>query len=235
MDDEAPRSQAGASAAEIADAGPGRKGRAYRVVLTGGPCGGKSSALGLLRSRLQKQGFQVLTVPECATPLFEGSGGYDMSWAGTRKHVELQQTFLRFQIAQENAFLKLSTLRDAPAVILYDRGVLDGFTFCSDAEWEQVLQGTGQTITSLYERYDAAVHLVTAAAYEDGRFYQFGEGSNNPARFHNAEQALESDKKSETVYRAHPNYFKVENKPTFTEKVTPCRSSRGDCCCRPRC
>jgi hypothetical protein len=40
----------------------------------------------------------VLAVPECATPLFEGSGGYDPAWVGRPEHVELQRIFLRWQV-----------------------------------------------------------------------------------------------------------------------------------------
>ena len=62
----------GASSHDIDLAEP-RAGKPFRVCLTGGPCAGKSSALSVLRNRLQKCGFQVLCVPECATPLFEGT------------------------------------------------------------------------------------------------------------------------------------------------------------------
>jgi hypothetical protein len=44
----------------------------YRVVLTGGPCGGKTSSLSVLRDRLQSQGWLVYSVPEAATTLFGG-------------------------------------------------------------------------------------------------------------------------------------------------------------------
>ena len=39
----------------------------YRVLLTGGPCGGKSSALATLNDELTRRGFHVITVPETAT------------------------------------------------------------------------------------------------------------------------------------------------------------------------
>ena len=41
------------------------------IVLTGGPCGGKSSALPFLKEELEKCGWRVLTVGETATDLMQ--------------------------------------------------------------------------------------------------------------------------------------------------------------------
>ena len=208
----------GAAEEDVAATEP-RAGRPFRVCLTGGPCAGKSSALSILRTRLQKCGFQVLAVPEVATPLFEGSGGYDPAWVGGPQHIDLQHIFITHQIAQEESFLGLAKLREAPAVVLCDRGCLDGFTFCSAAEWSEVLAKAGVTQEELFARYDLVVHLKTAAGFEGDRFYQFGPGSNNPSRFHTPSQALECDLKSAQVYGAHPAFVVVENRPTFEEKI----------------
>ena len=66
----------------------------------------------------------------------------------------------RAQIQQEDAFLALAALRAAPAVLLCDRGCLDGFTFCSAAEWRAVLAGEGLAQQELFERYDLVCHLI---------------------------------------------------------------------------
>ena len=42
----------------------------HRVVLTGGPCGGKSTALAQMRTHFEQKGFTVLCAPEAATLLF---------------------------------------------------------------------------------------------------------------------------------------------------------------------
>jgi hypothetical protein len=48
----------------------------YKIVLTGGPCGGKSSAMAKLRERLQSLGFQVFIVTEIATLLMTGGATF---------------------------------------------------------------------------------------------------------------------------------------------------------------
>ncbi len=64
--------------------------RLYRIVLTGGPCGGKSTALSAITDRLQGLGFQVYRVPETATLLLGGGVSFAIlpparSWASRRK------------------------------------------------------------------------------------------------------------------------------------------------------
>lgn len=64
----------------------------FRVVLTGGPCAGKTTALCGLRTRLTELGLHVVTVPENATMVFSNSGGYWPGWAANREHhIELQR------------------------------------------------------------------------------------------------------------------------------------------------
>ena len=58
----------------------------YRVVLTGGLCAGKTTALSALRTRLTDLGLHVVTVPENATMVFGNSGGYWPGWATEREH-----------------------------------------------------------------------------------------------------------------------------------------------------
>ena len=45
----------------------------WRVAITGGPCGGKTTALATLRERLPQHGVSVLVVPEFATMFFHGA------------------------------------------------------------------------------------------------------------------------------------------------------------------
>ena len=42
----------------------------YKLVLTGGPCSGKTTALEELKTFLTKHGYKVFTTPEAATTLF---------------------------------------------------------------------------------------------------------------------------------------------------------------------
>merc|ERR550514_2231242 len=93
-----------------------------RVLFTGGPGAGKSSAIATLRDRLSKRGFQVVVVPECATVLLTNSDGFDPAWKGTDAFVELQRIFLQYQLDHEKAHEAVTRLSTKQAVMLYDRG-----------------------------------------------------------------------------------------------------------------
>ena len=46
--------------------------RVHRIVITGGPCAGKTTAMAKLSLRLQNMGFDVFVVPEVATLTITG-------------------------------------------------------------------------------------------------------------------------------------------------------------------
>jgi len=53
---------------------------------------------------------------------------------------------------------------DQPVVILIDRGLLDGSAYVSKTMWQVLCDEQGYNVASLRDnRYDAVLHLVTAA------------------------------------------------------------------------
>jgi hypothetical protein len=95
-------------------------------VLTGGPCGGKSSALSYVSSFLGKAGIRVYTVPEAATLMM--NNGVNFTDA-TRDHlIDTQAELCRVQLSLENAMFNIARSRAVPAVILSDRGALGKLT-----------------------------------------------------------------------------------------------------------
>jgi hypothetical protein len=193
--------------------------KAYRICLTGGPCGGKTTAMATLREQLSRIGFHIALVPEAATTAFSGWGGYDMAWVGNPAASEVQGAILKFQKAQEDMFLHMATQTDKRVVIICDRGTMDGEVFSSAEDWQNCLVKTGESTESLFSRYDLVVQLTTAAEKGYEQFYEWGEGSNNAARYHNPEQARECDEKCKEVYAKHPEFKVVPNCPTFEGKM----------------
>lgn len=194
--------------------------RPFVVVLTGGPCSGKSSALALLRDRLSSRGFQVLTVPENATHFLTNSDGFQPEWAGTFSQVRMQRLFLDYQIAQEEAFKAFAELHPTkPAVLLLDCCTLNSKVYLSEAQWQQVLKMPGKpalTEEELFARYDLVVHMVSCAT--EGH-YEFGPGSNNPGRYSTREQAQDADRRSLEVFGVHPQLRVVPHFEEFDEKI----------------
>ena len=114
----------------------------YRIVLTGGPCAGKTTAMARLSGFLQERGFRVYTVPEMATLLFTNGVAFSDLDKGA---LAMQQAVLKGQTTLEDGFRKVAAATRAPAVVLCDRGALDGKAYISDDLWRIVAHNTPLT------------------------------------------------------------------------------------------
>jgi hypothetical protein len=185
-------------------------------VLTGGPCGGKSSILAVIRDRLRKRGMQVIAVPEYATHFFANSDGFQPEWVGTEKEQGLQNVFLAYQVMQEDMFKEFAALNSKQSVLLLDRAALDQKAHTSEDVWQAALKKNNLTESRLLDRYDLVVHLGTCAKVGD---YEWGPGSNNPGRYHNPDEAAKLDHVCESAYHDHKQFRLVPHMPKFQDKV----------------
>lgn len=118
-----------------------KRNRVYRIVLTGGPCAGKTTALARMSERLNDFGFTVLRVPEAATLL--QSGG--LTFAGLRQEqvVDMQAHLMRTQAALEDEFdgiaRSMTRYSSHPAVLICDRGLMDGRAYVTSAMFREVV------------------------------------------------------------------------------------------------
>jgi len=194
--------------------------KTFVVVLAGGPCAGKTSAMPLLRDRLKKRGFQVLTVQETATHFWGNSDGFQPEWEGTDSQVAMQRIFLDYQISQEEAFKAFGHLHPTkPAVLLLDCCTLNSKIYVSDEQWAKVLTiGGGPPLKEeeLLARYDMIIHMTTCAGEAQ---YEWGPDSNNPGRYHSPEQAKKIDERSLQVFAPHKHVCVVPYCPSLEDKI----------------
>ena len=80
--------------------GEERKMKISKIVITGGPCAGKSTAMSWVQNAFTQMGYAVLFVPETATELI--TGGVAPWTCGT--NAEYQKCQLKLQIEKENIF-----------------------------------------------------------------------------------------------------------------------------------
>lgn len=195
--------------------------RPFVVVLSGGPSAGKSSALALLKARLSARNYQVVTVPETATHFFGNSEGFQPEWLGTDAYLQMQVIFMDHQIHLEESFKAFSKLHPTKrAVLLLDCCIFNSKVYSSDEVWQQLLNYPGRTPTSdeeLMARYDMVVHMTTCATKGH---YEYGPGSNNPARYHTPEQAKEQDDRCLEVFAKHPQLRMVPYCEKFSDKIS---------------
>jgi len=185
----------------------------YRIVLTGGPCGGKTTAMVFILERLASLGFKALIVPEMATQyILSGILVEDI-----QPH-KFQELILKGQRNQEIEFTAAATLyaKKQPVVIIYDRGMLDGSAFCEQEEWMKATKLAEVNITQVRDtHYDLVIHMVTAA---DGAEESYSL-ANNKARRESPEEARIADYRIQQAWIGHPKFRLIDNNTDFREKV----------------
>lgn len=131
-----------------------------KIVITGGPCGGKSTAMSRIQDAFTQMGYVVLFVPETATELI--TAGVAPWTCGT--NADYQKCQLLLQIEKEKVFEQAAkTMKTDKVLIVCDRGTLDNKAYMDSAEFAQVIGELGTNETELRDNYDAVFHLVTAA------------------------------------------------------------------------
>ena len=182
----------------------------WEFVLTGGPCAGKTTAISVIEQVLSKKGFKVIIVAETATELINSG---ITPW-------ELGQNVFQ-DILTNRSLNKERTTREAvqllgkDAVIIYDRGLMDGRAYTELADYIEILARHLITITEARDHYDAVFHMVTAA---DGaeEFYTL---ENNTARRETPEEAREKDLKTRNAWLGHTHLRVIDNSTGFKEKI----------------
>ncbi|EFC50009.1 predicted protein [Naegleria gruberi] len=188
----------------------------YRVVLTGGPCAGKSSAMTKLRERLQNLGFQVFIIPEAATLLMTG-GAKVTDNSSVEDVLAFESSLIKTQMAIEDNFQEIARVSKKPTILLCDRGTLDPKAYMADDLWQALMDMNGWSIPMLRDkRYDCVIHLVTTAIGAE-KFYTL---ENNTVRTETIEQARELDHRLRASYIGHSQLYIVDNAVnSFDEKL----------------
>lgn len=189
---------------------------ATMIVLTGGPCSGKSSSLAYLTERLSDHGFMVFTVPETAT-IVSNSGIDRRNMDKPRQVAMYEEAIFDLQLAFEETY-KRAVTRIFPArrkVIIFDRGIMDVKAFISDEDFRTICRGRGLKEVSLRERYHGVIHLVTAA--DGARDYYTGE--NNTSRIETPEEAIRIDQRIRKCWLGHPHLKVIDNRTDFEGKI----------------
>lgn len=176
---------------------------ARRVVISGGPGGGKSTVAATLRREL---GERVVVVPEVATHLL---GGFFPGIRGPDDRRAVQRAIYHVQVNLE-AIHRAQAAADR--ALVFDRGVLDGAAYWPDgcdAFFDTVCGDAG----AARERYDAVVFLESAA--RGGLAIDAG----NVARTEELREAARLDALLYDLWSPHPAFLFVGHTPAFETKV----------------
>ena len=187
-----------------------------RIVITGGPGGGKTAVLEIARKNFCQH---IAILPEAASILF--GGGFPRGHSAATKKASQRAIF---HIQKE---LEILTEEEGnSAIALCDRGTIDGLAYWTDTEelfWKEV----GTSKEEELKRYIAVIHLRTPPL-------EHGYNHQNPVRIESASEAALIDIKIEEVWKDHPHRYFVTSENEFLEKVETAiriiKSYLPECC-----
>ncbi len=176
---------------------------AVRIVLTGGPGGGKTTAADLLRREL---GERVVIVPEAATMLF-GGGFPRVTDTAARK--ANQTAIYHVQRGVEDVIASEYPSR----TLLCDRGTIDGAAYWPN-DLSHYFDSVGSSLDHELARYDEVVFFETAAV--GGISIEGG----NPVRTESLQDAIALDKTLQALWSQHPRFHLIPHQDSFFAKLS---------------
>lgn len=182
-----------------------------RIVITGGPCAGKTTAFGMLEQVLTGQGYKVFVVPETFTDMY--NGGIRLT---EYECVTFQTMLMQYLLYKEEIYsMAAEAVNAEKVVILYDRGLMDNKAYMSDDDFTTLLKNIDKTEIEIRDEYDAVIHLVTAANGAEN-FYSL----DNKARYETLEMARDVDNKLIGAWTGHPHLRIIDNSTDFKGKMS---------------
>ena len=183
-----------------------------KIAITGGPCAGKTTALGVIRKMFPQRGYKVITVPEPATEFISnGIAPWDCS-----SSEEYQRCQMEVQLTREAMYERAARgMAEDKVLMVFDRGMLDNKCYMTAEEFDRVIADLGTTEAELVGNYDAVFHLVSAAKGAP----EFYSKETNGTRYESLEEAAELDDHFIDAWAAHPSLHVIGNEGNFDHKL----------------
>lgn len=183
-----------------------------KIVITGGPCAGKTTGLSYLEQELSKIGYKVIFINESATEIILSG----LNKGSCLNNLEFEKNIISLQLNKEKLYMKYcQNLPYENVLLVCDRGVMDCKSYMSAEEFKQALIDLDLDEVQLRDSYDAVFHLVTAAKGAEHAYTT----ANNQARFESLEQARIADDEIINVWTGHPHFRAIDNSTTFEDKL----------------
>ena len=184
-----------------------------KIVLTGGPAGGKTTLTSRLVKELSSIGYRVFIVPEAATELISQFG--IKPFGNCLSMFDFQYFVVSSQLHKEKlAWEAAQLVPEDKVLIICDRGVMDDRAYVSQKEFTQVISRFNVTEKELLESYDAVIHLVSSS-----KGAEFAYNYDNAARYETLEQAREKEDATLLCWRNHKHRVLIGNSYNFENKI----------------
>ena len=182
-----------------------------KIVLTGGPCAGKTSVLEEIKKEYEGD---IVIVPEMATTLLRGFPvpGVDVRWT-LEWQVSFQTAVVVMQREAEKAN-EIKAIQNGACGLICDRGLLDGAAYTPEG-LEEFSRRYEIKIEKALSEYEAVIHLESLAV---GRPEYYGD-TNNSLRFENREEAIKLENSTRKAWSMHPKHFFISCKNGLESKI----------------
>lgn len=192
----------------------------YKIVLTGGPCAGKTTIIKAINDKLKNRGYYVVVVPETASELICNG----ILPNGDRDHTLKYQEFIlltqstKEKIAEDycenikNSNLDLIDDKKG-IVILYDRAIMDNRAYLSHLDYNNMLKKYGYNEIGTIDKYDLVIDLVSTATAKP-EAYQL-----NGIRYEDVKAAARLDELTSGAWLLHRNLRVIKPTDSIEEKI----------------
>lgn len=215
-----------------------------KIVLTGGPCAGKTTGLSWIQNSFEKMGYTLLFVQEPATEMKTAG----ITPARCTTSLAYQEFQMKLQLEKEKVFesaardieeklrmdrekqraaadrgkasgaaagTEVSPEEEPKLLIVCDRGFLDNRAYMTGEEFAEALRVLGVTEEEKLLSYDAVFHLETTA--KNAAIYYGSQ--TNAIRDENPAEAAALDDHVIAAWEKHPYFRIIENLSGFEDKM----------------
>lgn len=183
-----------------------------KIVITGGPCAGKTKSIELLKQHFENQGRNVFIVPETATEIMR----IGFKWWNKSVPVNVYQKLIfKYQLEKEN--IVLDTIINSNidnVVVLFDRGLLDGKAYMDFEDYNKMIKEYNLSYNDLYNRYDIVIYLQSVAI----KYPELFSNESNELRKSNLLQAINFDNQVKNIWKHHKNFIEIESYISYENK-----------------
>ena len=181
-----------------------------RVVITGGPCAGKTTAIESIRTYFEQKKSRVIFAGEVPTEIMRM--GITLAKYGK---LPFQRAIIDLQRKKEQVIMDAACSVDdgQEVLIIYDRGILDHFIYLNSEEQKLIEEEMGLDRQQLYGNYDLVIHMLSVAS-EMPELYE-----NSEFRLEAVPEAKEIDDKIGNIWKQHANYVRIGCERDFDVKI----------------
>jgi len=194
------------------------KNEVKEIIITGGPCSGKTKGIDFVKKKLEEMGWRVFAAREKATDVILGGVRdlQELAKKDPQKYLELQKSILQWQLDDAKNIRNLADIfKDEPRVILYDRGPQDNKAYVPEGVFDGFLKELGLSARETCFDFDAVIYMVTAA---DGaeRYYNL---ANTARSEKDLQDVRDLDARTLAAYIGHPHLYIIDNSTDWNGKL----------------